>query len=202
MAMHATFRDHLVASEPDWQLDTHTHGAPAWPALRANPPQFVLLAQTLPDVCGMEYLHRCKSQLPELPVVILTTQGGAKTPLDALLAGAHGYWVKRADAVDFGAAIAQSFGGRDYFVRGSRALVATGHCRAAAAYAGAVGSVSAREEEILSTPVLPTHQQRHCACFGIGFGHRARALGPHFQEAGRSRPPSGNKEIFPTPLKG
>ena len=97
-ALHTVFRDQLAASEPDWQLDTYTHGTPAWPALRANPPQLVLLAQTLPDGCGMEYLRRCKRRLPALPVVILTTPGGANTPLDALVAGAHGYWMKRADA--------------------------------------------------------------------------------------------------------
>ncbi len=100
VALHAMFRDHLVVYEPDWQLAAHTHGEPAWQRLRAVPPQLVLLAQTLPDGCGIEWLRRCKRQLPELPVVILTTQGGGKRLLDALRAGANGYWVKCGDASD------------------------------------------------------------------------------------------------------
>ena len=98
-AYHATFRSHLAAGKPDWQLDVHTHGSTAWPALRAAPPQLVLIERTLPDGCGLEWLRRCQSQMPGLAVVMLTTQGCAKTLLAALLAGAQGYWVKSGDAV-------------------------------------------------------------------------------------------------------
>jgi DNA-binding NarL/FixJ family response regulator len=91
-ALHATLRAHLA--KEGWQLDWHTHGELAWQKLRATPPQVVLLERTLPDGCGLEWLRRSKREFPELPVVILTTQGCAKSLWTALQAGAHGYWVK------------------------------------------------------------------------------------------------------------
>jgi len=97
---HKTIRSHLAASEPKWRLDPHTHGTPAWAALRAAPPHLILLERTLPDGCGLEWLRRSKRQFPELPIIILTTQGCAETLWAALLAGAHGYWVKGGDAAD------------------------------------------------------------------------------------------------------
>jgi DNA-binding NarL/FixJ family response regulator len=96
-ALHATFRSHLAAHEPDWQLDPHTHGTSAWRAVRAAPPQLVLLERTLPDGCGLEWLRRCQRQWPDLPVVMLTTQNCVKTLWAAMAAGAHGYWVKGGD---------------------------------------------------------------------------------------------------------
>jgi len=99
-AQHATFRTHLAANEPDWQLDAHTHGEMAFPTLRAAPPQLVLLERTLPDGCGLEWLRRCKREFPQLPTIIVTTQGDAKTLLTALLAGARGYYVKFGDGTD------------------------------------------------------------------------------------------------------
>ena len=98
--MHKTIRSHLPASDPKWRLDQHTHGTPAWAALRAAPPHLILLERTLPDGCGLEWLRRSKRLFPELPIVILTAQGCAKTMWDTLLAGAHGYWVKGGDAAD------------------------------------------------------------------------------------------------------
>ena len=99
-ATHITIRSHLAANELKWRLDTHTHGTPAWAALRAAPPHLILLERTLPDGCGLEWLRRSKRLFPELPIVILTAQGCAKTMWDTLLAGAHGYWVKGGDAAD------------------------------------------------------------------------------------------------------
>jgi DNA-binding NarL/FixJ family response regulator len=87
-----------VTHIPGWQLAWHTRGERAWRKLRAAPPQVVLLERTLPDGCGLEWLRRCKRRWPEVSVIILTTQGCAKTLWAALQAGAHGYWVKNANA--------------------------------------------------------------------------------------------------------
>jgi DNA-binding NarL/FixJ family response regulator len=95
---HECFRAQAQAHIPDWQLDWHTHGELAWPKLRATPPQLVLLERTLPDGCGFEWLRRCKRHWPEIPVVILTTQGCGKTLWEVMRAGAHGYWVKDGNA--------------------------------------------------------------------------------------------------------
>lgn len=97
VAQHDHLRSHLATHEPDWQLDLHTHGEPAWRALRESPPHVVLLERALPDGCGLEWLRRCKRQMPELPVVILTTQDCAKTLWAALISGAQGYCVKGDD---------------------------------------------------------------------------------------------------------
>lgn len=94
---HNHLQAYLAAHEPAWQLDQYTHGESAWPALQASPPQLVLLERTLPDGCGLEWLRRCKRQMPAVPVVMLTTQNCAKTLWDALAAGAHGYCVKGGD---------------------------------------------------------------------------------------------------------
>jgi two-component system nitrate/nitrite response regulator NarL len=95
--LHETFRDQLTAHEPDWQLVAYTQGGVALAALPAASPQLVLLERTLPDGCGLEWLRRCQSQMPGLPVVILSPENCAKTLLAALLAGARGYWVKSRD---------------------------------------------------------------------------------------------------------
>jgi len=108
-------RDHLAAHAPGWQLDLHTHGELAWRKLRATPPQLVLLERTLPDGCGLEWLRRCKRQWSEVPVVILTAQNCAKSLWDALLAGAHGYWVKGGDATDLVKQLREVLAGKPAF---------------------------------------------------------------------------------------
>src|SRR5678815_5491171 len=92
--LHCSLRRELATTEPGWQLDAYTRGDNAWQALQPNPPELMLLARTLPDGCGLEWLRRCKRQWPSVPVVILTNQGCVQTLWAVLLAGAQGYYVK------------------------------------------------------------------------------------------------------------
>jgi len=114
-AHHDMVRSQLATHAPDWQLDSHTHGATAWQLLRATPPQLILLERTLPDGCGLEWLRRCTRQMPAVPVVMLTTQNCAQTLWAAMVAGAQGYWVKGGDTTDLVKQLREALDGKPAF---------------------------------------------------------------------------------------
>ena len=94
VTMHTAVRRHLAEVQPVWCFDAFTCGNEALKAMQAAPPQVVLLEQTLPGGCGIDYTRRFKTHLPDLPVVIFTAHGKPENLMSALLAGARGYVVK------------------------------------------------------------------------------------------------------------
>lgn len=91
-AVHAAVREHLQQAGEPWQVSGYHNGAAALKAVAAAP-QVVLMEQTLPDGCGLEWTGRLKSRHPDLPVVIHTTKGSPEKLLKALSIEAMGYVV-------------------------------------------------------------------------------------------------------------
>lgn len=57
----------------------------------------VLLDMMLPGIHGIEVLRRIRARAPELPVVLLTGQTGAKEGIEGMKQGAKGYLTKPVD---------------------------------------------------------------------------------------------------------
>ncbi|MEM1409137.1 MAG: response regulator, partial [Pseudomonadota bacterium] len=56
----------------------------------------MMLDLVMPNVDGMEVLAETRSSRPELPVIMLTAQGGVETVVNAMRAGAVDFFVKPA----------------------------------------------------------------------------------------------------------
>ena len=74
-------------------------------------PEVVLMDLNLPDFSGAEVTARLKSQLPDISVVILTVYNDAEHIFKALRAGADGYLLKQATAVEILEAVADAHRG-------------------------------------------------------------------------------------------
>jgi DNA-binding NarL/FixJ family response regulator/signal transduction histidine kinase len=80
-------------------------GAQAVAQARALRPDVVLMDIQMPLMGGLEATRVLHAEMPELPVVILTTFQTAESVAEALSAGAKGYLLKDADAQDLVAAV-------------------------------------------------------------------------------------------------
>ena len=87
-------RGQMAVKMPGWRLNAYTHGNQALQATLTSPPRLLLVEQTLPDGCGIQWTRSFKRQFPNVPVVILATEGCPRKLFQALCAGVCGYVVK------------------------------------------------------------------------------------------------------------
>src|SRR5205085_4054081 len=57
-----------------WDIATAGDGATAISLARDNPPDVVVLDVMLPDMSGLDVLHRLREQIPGLPLLLLTAK--------------------------------------------------------------------------------------------------------------------------------
>ena len=81
----------MICAYEGWDVGTADAGEPALYALRAQPPDVVLLDMMLPDLDGLTVLRRIHDDLPRLPVIIVTARDSAHDRAAVLAAGAAGY---------------------------------------------------------------------------------------------------------------
>jgi DNA-binding NarL/FixJ family response regulator/signal transduction histidine kinase len=81
------------------------NGAEALLQAQLLAPDVVLMDLQMPEVDGLEGLRRIRANLPELPIVILTTFQTDETLTEALQAGARGFLLKDAEPSDLLAAV-------------------------------------------------------------------------------------------------
>ena len=72
-------------------------GEHALKALQSEAYDLVLLDIMLPGVHGIEVLRRIRRDWPEVPVILLTGQAGAKDGIEGMKLGAKGYLAKPVD---------------------------------------------------------------------------------------------------------
>jgi DNA-binding NtrC family response regulator len=79
-----------------------SNGAAALDALRADPPDLVLLDLRLPDRSGLDVLTDIQAESPGLPVVLMTAYGSVRDAVDAMRRGAADYLQKPLDLDELG----------------------------------------------------------------------------------------------------
>lgn len=72
-------------------------GENALARIRAGHFDLVLLDLLLPGLPGIEVLRRIRAERPELPVILLTGQAGAREGIEGMKLGAAGYLTKPVD---------------------------------------------------------------------------------------------------------
>lgn len=92
----------------EWQLDnyqfnvvTADNGNSALNHLSADPPDLILTDLFMPEMDGFELLARVNEKNPELPVIVLSGQGGRGDVIQALRLGAWDYLYKPIEQSSF-----------------------------------------------------------------------------------------------------
>jgi DNA-binding NarL/FixJ family response regulator len=123
-------------------------GAEALERIPLDPPDVVLMDLNLPDFSGAEVTSRLKTKLPNIIVVVLTVYNDTEHIFKALRAGACGYLLKQATAVEILEAIAEAHRGGAPMTSGiARKVIAT--FQEQPAVEDATAKLSPREREIL-----------------------------------------------------
>jgi DNA-binding NarL/FixJ family response regulator len=148
----ARFRQSLrrvIESKPGLAcIAEYATGAEAIERIPRDRPQVVLMDLNLPDFSGAEVTARIKAQLPELSVVVLTVYNDAEHIFKALRAGAGGYLLKQATAVEILEAVAEAHrGGAPMTSEIARKVIAAFHEPKPAPLA--TDALAPREKEIL-----------------------------------------------------
>ncbi len=82
------------------RVDAAQHGGEAISLLEAQPYHLVVTDLKMPKIGGLELLAWCRSELPELPVIIITAHGTVHSAVEALKLGAHDYITKPFDLAE------------------------------------------------------------------------------------------------------
>jgi DNA-binding NarL/FixJ family response regulator len=123
-------------------------GAEAIERIPRDLPEVVLMDLNLPDSSGAEVTARIKSQLADISVVILTVYNDSEHIFKALRAGADGYLLKQATAVEILEAVADAHrGGAPMSSEIARKVIAAFHEPKPAR--PATETLAPREREIL-----------------------------------------------------
>ncbi|MCV7402835.1 response regulator transcription factor [Mycobacterium fragae] len=77
-----------------WNIATAADGASALAAARAERPDVVVLDVMLPDMSGLDVLHKLREQNPKLPVLLLTAKDAVEDRIAGLTAGGDDYVTK------------------------------------------------------------------------------------------------------------
>jgi DNA-binding NarL/FixJ family response regulator len=139
----------VIESSPDMACTAeYASGSEALERLPRDLPQVVLMDLNLTDSSGAEVTARLKAELPDICVVILTVYNDAEHIFKALRAGACGYLLKQATALEILEAIAEAHrGGAPMTSEIARKVIAVFHEPKPAP--NAVETLAPREREIL-----------------------------------------------------
>ncbi|OBH87808.1 response regulator transcription factor [Mycobacterium scrofulaceum] len=77
-----------------WNIATASDGASAIAAARAQRPDVVVLDVMLPDMSGLDVLHKLREENPQLPVLLLTAKDAVEDRIAGLTAGGDDYVTK------------------------------------------------------------------------------------------------------------
>jgi two-component system, OmpR family, response regulator len=77
-----------------WNIATAGDGSAAIAAARAQRPDVVVLDVMLPDMSGLDVLHKLREENPRLPVLLLTAKDAVEDRIAGLTAGGDDYVTK------------------------------------------------------------------------------------------------------------
>lgn len=77
-----------------WNISTAGDGASAIASARAQRPDVVVLDVMLPDMSGLDVLHKLREENPQLPVLLLTAKDAVEDRIAGLTAGGDDYVTK------------------------------------------------------------------------------------------------------------
>ncbi len=77
-----------------WNIATAGDGSSAIAAARAQRPDVVVLDVMLPDMSGLDVLHKLREESPQLPVLLLTAKDSVEDRIAGLTAGGDDYVTK------------------------------------------------------------------------------------------------------------
>jgi two-component system OmpR family response regulator len=77
-----------------WNIATAGDGSSAIASARANRPDVVVLDVMLPDMSGLDVLHKLREENPQLPVLLLTAKDAIEDRIAGLTAGGDDYVTK------------------------------------------------------------------------------------------------------------
>jgi two-component system OmpR family response regulator len=77
-----------------WNIATAGDGSSAIAAARAERPDVVVLDVMLPDMSGLDVLHKLRQENPRLPVLLLTAKDAVEDRIAGLTAGGDDYVTK------------------------------------------------------------------------------------------------------------
>ncbi|MCV7241264.1 response regulator transcription factor [Mycobacterium mantenii] len=77
-----------------WNISTAGDGASAIAAARSQRPDVVVLDVMLPDMSGLDVLHKLREEIPQLPVLLLTAKDAVEDRIAGLTAGGDDYVTK------------------------------------------------------------------------------------------------------------
>jgi two-component system OmpR family response regulator len=77
-----------------WDIATAGDGSSAIAAARAQRPDVVVLDVMLPDMSGLDVLHKLREENPRLPVLLLTAKDAVEDRIAGLTAGGDDYVTK------------------------------------------------------------------------------------------------------------
>lgn len=77
-----------------WKISTAGDGASAIASARSQRPDVVVLDVMLPDMSGLDVLHKLREDNPQLPVLLLTAKDAVEDRIAGLTAGGDDYVTK------------------------------------------------------------------------------------------------------------
>ena len=77
-----------------WNIATASDGSAAIAAARTQRPDVVVLDVMLPDMSGLDVLHKLRKEHPQLPVLLLTAKDAVEDRIAGLTAGGDDYVTK------------------------------------------------------------------------------------------------------------
>src|SRR5947209_20342309 len=77
-----------------WNIATAGDGSSAIASARAQRPDVVVLDVMLPDMSGLDVLHKLREENPQLPVLLLTAKDSVEDRIAGLTAGGDDYVTK------------------------------------------------------------------------------------------------------------
>lgn len=112
-------------------------------------PDVALLDISMPSLNGMEVAARVSKEAPHVKVLMLSMHTNEEYVLQALRAGAHGYLVKGADAMELELALRALMRGESYLSPAVSKHLISDYARRVGGEAGSLELLTPRQREIL-----------------------------------------------------